>query len=105
MILKDKRFDSIKKKIPEDLYNRLMNKKNKVVKEEKKIRVNIIKKLCIVNIEEDIEEILKGIASLLRNKKRYILLMGVNYEKVNVETKKAINTYMIKFPKVMEKFV
>ena len=35
MILKDKRFDTIKGQIPEDLYNRLMNRKSRVVEEEK----------------------------------------------------------------------
>ena len=35
MILKDKHFDTIKGQIPEDLYNRLMNRKSRVVEEEK----------------------------------------------------------------------
>ena len=35
MILKDKCFDTIKGQIPEDLYNRLMNRKSRVVEEEK----------------------------------------------------------------------
>ena len=35
MILKDKRFDTIKGPIPEDLYNRMMNKKSRIVEEEK----------------------------------------------------------------------
>ena len=35
MILNDKRFDSVKGKIPKDLYNRLMNRKRKVIEEEK----------------------------------------------------------------------
>ena len=35
MILKDKRFDNIKGKIPEDLYNRLLNRKRKVIEEDK----------------------------------------------------------------------
>ena len=86
MILKDKRFDSIKGQIHEDLYNRLMNRKSRVVEEEKKIRVSMIKKLCTVNLEDEIEEILKVITPLLRNKKRSILLMGGNYEEVNMET-------------------
>ena len=92
MILKDKRFDSIKDKILVDLYNRLINRKDTVVEEDKKIRINLIKKLCIVNSDDDVEEILKGIPPLLRNKKRYILLMGVNYEGVSSKTKKTIVT-------------
>ena len=35
MILKDKRFDTIKGQILEDLYNRLMNRKSRLVEEEK----------------------------------------------------------------------
>ena len=102
MILNDKRFDSIKGKIPEDFYNRLMNRKSRVIEEEKHIRVNMIKKICIVKYDEDLENILKGIAPLLRNKKRAILLMGGNYEEVNVEIEKAIVSYMSSLPKVTE---
>ena len=80
MILKDKRFDTIKGQIPEDLYNRLMNRKSRIVEEEKHMRINMVKKMCMVNNDEEMEEILKGIEPLLRNKKRSILLMGGNYE-------------------------
>ena len=105
MILKDKRFDSIKGQISEDLYNRLRNRKSRVIEEEKQIRINMVKKLCIVNKEEELKEILKGIVPLLRNKKRSILLMGGNYEEVNMETEKAIVTYMSTFPKETKKSV
>ena len=101
MILKDKRFDSIKGQIHEDLYNRLRNRKSRVTEEKK--RMNMVKKLCIVNSEEEINEILKGMAPLLRNKKRSILLMGGNYEEVNMETQKAIVTYMCTMPNEIEK--
>ena len=94
MILKDKIFDTIKGQIPKDLYNRLMNRKSKIVEEEKKMRINMVKMMCIVNNDEEMEEILKGIEILLRNKKRSILLMGGNYEEVKMETKKAIIAYM-----------
>ena len=70
MILKDKRFDIIKGQILEDLYNRLMNRKSRVVEEEKQMRINMIKKLCIINNAEDLETILKGIEPMLKNKKR-----------------------------------
>ena len=63
----------------------------------------MIKKLCIVISDEELEGILKGIEPLLRNKKRSILLMGGNYEEVNMETKKVIVTYMSTFPKETEK--
>ena len=80
MILKDKRFDSIEGQIPKEMYNRLLNRKSRVVEEDKQIRMNMVRKLCSINNEEDIKEILKGIAPLLRHKKRSILLMGGNYE-------------------------
>ena len=69
----------------------------------RKIRVYMIKKLCIVNIDEDIEKILKGIAPLLRNKKRAILLMRGNYEDVNNETEKAIVLYCLLCQKKLRK--
>ena len=99
MILKDKRFDSIEGQIPKEMYNRLLNRKSKVVEEDKQIRMNMVRKLCSVNNEEDIKEILKGIAPLLRHKKRSILLMGGNYEEVNKETQEAIVTFMSTMPK------
>ena len=63
----------------------------------------MIKKLCTVSSKEELEEILKGIAPLLRNNKKSILLMGGNYEEVNMETKKEIVTYMSTFPKEAKK--
>ena len=54
MILKDKRFDTIKGKIPKDLYNILLNRKSIVI-EEKQIRVNMVRKLCPMNNEEDVK--------------------------------------------------
>ena len=50
MILKDKHFDTIKGQIPEDLYNILMNRKSRIVEEEKQMRINMVKILCIVNM-------------------------------------------------------
>ena len=105
MILKDKRIDSIKSKIPENLCNRLINRKNRVVEKEKKIRINMIKKLCIVNSDEDLEAILNGIEPLWRNKKRSNLLMIGHYEEVNMETEKAIVTCTFALPKETEKNV
>ena len=35
MILEEKRFEKIKGQILEDLYNRLMNRKSRIVEEEK----------------------------------------------------------------------
>ena len=86
VILIDKRFDNIRGQIPEDLYNRLRNRNRRVIEEDKKIRINMVKKLRIVNNEEEIIEFLNGIAPLLRNKKRSILLMGGNYKEANKET-------------------
>ena len=59
----------------------------------------MVKKMCIVNNDEEMEEILKGIDPLLRSKKRSILLMGGNYEEVKMETEKAIIAYMTSLPK------
>ena len=64
MILKDKCFDNIKGQIPEDLYNRLINRKSRMVEEEKKIRIDMVKKLCIINNDDDLDTILKGIEPL-----------------------------------------
>ena len=50
--------------------------------------------------DEKVEEILKGIAPLLRNKKRSIFLMEGNYEEVKVEIEKAIVSYMTSMPKI-----
>ena len=59
----------------------------------------MLRKLCSMNNEEDITEILKGIAPLLRHKKRSILLMGGNYEEVNKETQEAIVSFMSTMPR------
>ena len=100
MILKDKRFDSIKDKILLDIYNRLMNRNNRVVEEDKKIRVNLIEKLCDVHNDDEVDEILKGIAPLLRNKRRSIFLMGGTYKEVNKQKEKAIFSYMTSISKI-----
>ena len=63
------------------------------------MRINIVKKMCIVNNDEEMEEIFKGIEPLLRNKKMSILLMGGNYEEVKMEIEKAIIAYMTSIPK------
>ena len=68
------------------MYNRLLNRKSRVIEEDKKIRINMVKKLCIINNEEEITIFLKGITPSLRNKRRSILLMGGKYEEINVET-------------------
>ena len=59
----------------------------------------MIKKLRIINNDDDLETTLKGIEPLLRNKKRAILLMGGNYEEVTIETEKSIVTFMTSMPK------
>ena len=63
MILKDKRFDMIKGQIPEDLYNRLMNRKSRIVEEEKKMKINMVKKMCIVNSDEEMVQCLSHLTS------------------------------------------
>ena len=59
----------------------------------------MVKKMCIINNDEEMEEILKGIEPLLRNKKMSILLMGSNYEEVKMEIEKAIIACMTSLPK------
>lgn len=79
MILKNNIFEDIQKNIPQHLYNRLVNRRRRVIEEDKKIRKNFIKKLCEVNIDDDMNGIVKGIKPLLRKKRRVILLMRENY--------------------------
>ena len=52
-----------------------------------------------MNNEDDIKENLKGIAPLLRHKKRSIHIMGGNYEEVRMETEKEIVAFMSSMPK------
>ena len=59
----------------------------------------MVRKLCSINNEEDIKEILKGIKPLLRHKKRLILIMGGNYEEVNKKNQEAIVSFMSTMPK------
>ena len=68
MILKNKRFEDIQKDMPQDLYNMLINRKRRVVEEERKIRINQIRKLCEVNSDEEMKIIMEGIKPLLWNK-------------------------------------
>ena len=71
MILRNKRFDSRQGKILENLYNRLLNMERGVVEEDSKLRERMINKLCEVSTNDDLDIILKGIESLLREKKSY----------------------------------
>ena len=57
-------FDHIKNKISEDLYNRLLKRKRKVVEEDKKIRIHLIKKLCKVSTNDDTTCIFQGVEPL-----------------------------------------
>ena len=80
MILRNKKFENIQNKILEDLYNRLINRKKRVLEEDINVRITMINKLCKVDSKEDSNKILKGIEPLLRNKRREILLKGGNYQ-------------------------
>ena len=82
MILRNKKHEHIQKKIPKDLYNSMLNRKRRVIDEDHKIRKNMTRKLCKVNIDDDIISMMNGINPLLRNKRRAFLLMGGNYEEV-----------------------
>ena len=61
MILKNKRFEDVQRHILEDFYNRLINGKRRVIGEDKKIRENMVKKLCEVNNDEELQDILNKI--------------------------------------------
>ena len=98
MILRYKIFDTIQNKIPEDLYNMLLNRKKRVLEEDIKLRETMVNKLCKVNSKEDMNKILKGIDPLLRQKRREILLMGGGYEEVKKEIEEAIVKYMTLVP-------
>ncbi len=66
------RFDSIQSKILEDLLNRLLNIKKRMLEEDNKLRTTMINKLCETNSKEDSDRILKGIDPLIRKKKKKI---------------------------------
>ena len=76
--MRNKRFYSIQNKILEDLYNRLVNRKKRVLEEDLNMRITSINKLCDVGSKEELDRFLKGIEPLLRRKRRAILLMGGN---------------------------
>ena len=102
MIFKNKRYDNIQNKIPDDLYNRLFNRKKLVTKVDTKLREIMINKLCEVNCKEDMDIILKGIDPLLRNKRRKNILMGGNYEDVRKEIDEAIVKHMTSIPPILK---
>ena len=54
--------------IPQDLHNRLVNRRRRVVEDDRGIREYQIKKLCKVNNEEDMRKTKGGIEPLWRNK-------------------------------------
>ena len=82
MILRYTKFENIQNKIPEDLYNRPINRKKRVLEEDLNLRITMINKPCQVDSKEDSDIILKGIEPLMRNKRREIILMGGNQEDV-----------------------
>ena len=99
MKLRNKRFDNIQKNILEDLYNRLVNRRERVIEEDIRLREELVKKLCDMPKEVVFVSILKGIEPLLWNKRRAILLMGGDYEEIRKETHEAIVSYMTYMPK------
>lgn len=90
MILSNIKFEDIEGQVPKDLYERSVNRKKRVIEEDKSIRERLIIKLCEVKDDEHLVRLMKFIEPLLRNKKRTILIMGGNYEEVNKETKQDI---------------
>ena len=54
--------------------------------EDKQIRENMIRKLCVVNIKENLKRLLQNLEPCLRKKTRALLIMGGNYKEVKKET-------------------
>lgn len=83
MILVDNKFYTIQGKIPDDLFEKLVNKKKRATEEDNKIIENIVRKLCDVRDEDHFKEIMKELGTHMRTKKITIQIMGGNYEEIN----------------------
>lgn len=55
MILANKKFDTIQGKNPDDLFKKLVNRKMRAQEEDKTIRENMVKKLCVVKDDVHLE--------------------------------------------------
>lgn len=98
IILADKNFDSIQGKIPNELFEKLVNRKKRAVEEDKSIRENYVRKLCEIKDEENFKEIMKNLNTHLRMKRRTILIMGGNYEEINKEKEEVVVKVMTSSP-------
>ena len=76
IILGNKKFENIQNKIAKDIYNRLINRKKRVLEEDLTMRITMVNKLCKVDSKEDLDNILKGIKPFLRNKRRVVFSDG-----------------------------
>ena len=65
MILSNKKFEVIKDKIPQDLYERLLNRRRRVANEDKGIRENQIRKLCQIDSDEHLANLMKSLEPYL----------------------------------------
>lgn len=90
MILADNKFHDIKGKIPNGLYEKLVNRKKRAIDEDNGIRERYVRKLCEIKDEEHFKEIMKNLSTHLRKKRRNILIMGGNYEDIYREVEQAI---------------
>ena len=63
--MRNKKFENIQNKILEDIYNRIKNKKKRLLEEYLNLRITMINKLCEVDSKEDLNKILKDVESLL----------------------------------------
>ena len=53
-----------------DMYNRLVNRKRRILEEDMNMTITIINQLCNVDSKEELDKILKGIETFLRKKRR-----------------------------------
>lgn len=94
MIVIDKKLSTIHGKIPEDLYNRLVNRKQRAQEEDIKMREHVIRQFCEVEDEDHLKRFLKSLGNLLRTKRRTILIMGGKKEEVQKETEQAVMQFL-----------
>ena len=59
IFLKKKKFENIQNKNPKVLYNRLINRKERVLEEDMNMRIKTINKLCDVGSKEKLDRVLK----------------------------------------------
>ena len=72
------------------MYEKLVNGKNRVWEEDKKIRDTMMRKLCKIDSEENFRYMMNILEHYLRNKTRAILIIKGNYLEEIKETEQVI---------------